>query len=282
MRIAFSLLRGICQMPAYAAFEKGFFRDEGLDATLNVEATATLVPGRLASGASQFAVMPWTRVAVSDDLVVVAGSGHEEAAIVVRDGLELGEVRRLAVPREGGIKDLTAMALLESLGWNGVEQWRQPSGDGAIIALLGRGVDAASMVEPYATMLAELGVGRVVRRTGDVWPGAPGCSLTTTRRFRQEAEDVVFAVVRAFARGADLVREQPDEAAELASRYVGIHPRFIRAGLRANQPRLEAIADARAREPVLALMRKLGYLQGTPSGYVDLGFLECLAVREPR
>src|SRR5207237_9407318 len=90
-RILMSLLRGICQMPAYVAKEKGFFFDEGLDVEIEIQPTAWMVPERLRSGAVQFAVIPWTRVAAAsargDELMLICGSGYEEAAVVVRSGL---------------------------------------------------------------------------------------------------------------------------------------------------------------------------------------------------
>lgn len=61
-----SLLRGVCQMPAYAAFEKGFIRDEGLEVRVDVQPTAWMVPEKLAAWDVHFAVIPWTRVAVSE------------------------------------------------------------------------------------------------------------------------------------------------------------------------------------------------------------------------
>jgi ABC-type nitrate/sulfonate/bicarbonate transport system substrate-binding protein len=274
--VRFSLLRGVCQTPAYAAHEMGFFADEGISATLAVEPTAWAVPSRLARGESEFAVIPWTRAAAGRDeqLIVVCGSGREEAAIVVRDGLDISEVRSVTVPRRGGMKDLTAMALIESLGWESVEIRRQPSGDGAIISLFGQGCDAASMVEPYATMMESLGVGSVVRRTGDVWPAAPGCSLTTTASIRDADPSLVDAVVRGFARGARFVHEQPSESALIASAYIGVHESFIEQALARNQPDVDAIRSKAAMERVISLMMRLGYLQQPPSRFVDLTFLD--------
>ncbi len=66
-KVSFSLLRGVCQIPAYVAHEKGFFQDEGLDVNLNIEPTAWMVPQKLVNGESQFAVIPWTRVAAAED-----------------------------------------------------------------------------------------------------------------------------------------------------------------------------------------------------------------------
>lgn len=273
-----SLLRGVCQTPAYVAREKGFFADEGLDVAVGVEPTASVVPDRLARGQIEFAVIPWTRAAAAAGgrvpLVVVCGSGHEEAAVVVRAGLDPSEVRRVTVPLRGGMKDLTAMALIENLGWEGVEVHRQPSGDGAIISLFGEGCDAASMVEPYATMMEALGVGAVVRRTGDVWPGAPGCCLTTTARLRDAAPDVVGAVVRAFVRGARFVRDEPGATAQIAARYIGVNERFIEDALARNQPDVDAIRNETAIDEVVTLMLRLGYVESVAPAFADLSFLD--------
>jgi NitT/TauT family transport system substrate-binding protein len=277
LRIA--LLRGICQTPAYVAHEAGFFEDEGIEVEVEVAATATMVPAKLAAGECQFAVMPWTRVAADRErtLVLVCGSGLEEAAIVVRAGLGEDLVRRVVIPLRGGIKDLTAMGLIRSLGWRDVEIARQPSGDGAIIAFFGNGADAASMVEPYATMMETMGVGRVLRRTGDLWPGAPGCSLTTTVDFKERDPGGVAAVVRGYVRGAASVRDDPDAAAEVASRYIGIDPGFIRRALERNRPDVHALRNHAAVSDILALMAELGYVEAEPSDFMDLSFLDAVA-----
>jgi len=278
-KVKISLLRGICQMPAYAAYEKGFLRAEGLEAELEIAATAWLVPHKLTSGECQFAVMPWTRVVSEENhrLVLLAGSGCEEAAIVMRKGITLAEVKRVVIPQRGGIKDLTAMGLIKSLGWTDIELMRQPSGDGAIIAFFGQGADAASMVEPYATMMESLGVGNVIRRTGDLWKGAPGCSLTTTFKFKNQAPEVVQGMVRAFARGVAFVSQNPEEASEIASRYIGVSSQFIREALRKNQPDVDALRNNKAIEGILRLMQELGYINQVPSNYMDLTFLDKIA-----
>lgn len=276
--VQLSLLRGVCQIPAYVAERQGFFRDEGLEVSISIQPTAWLIPQQLASGAAHFALLPWTRSAASqftpDPLVVLAGSGYEEAAIVVRNGVEIDQVRRIAVPREGGMKDLTAQGLLESLGWSGIEQIRQPSGDGAILAFMGQGADAASMIEPYATMLEELGVGRVVRRTGDVWGGAPGCCFTTSRRLLDQQPALAEKAVRAFARGAAFVKENPAAAAEAAFPYIGVRADIIRKALDANQPNLDGIRNLEAMDRALHLMQQLGYVPSIPSGFVDTTLLD--------
>jgi NitT/TauT family transport system substrate-binding protein len=276
--VRFAVLRGVCQTPAYVASEKGFFQAEGLNVTLDVVPTAWLIPHQLATGEREFSIMPWTRVAAAQaedvPLILVAGSGIEEAAMVIRKGITPADVRKVAVPKEGGIKDLTAMALIESLGWQDAELIRQPSGDGAIISFFGQGSDAASMVEPYATMMEELNVGSVLRRTGDVWKDAPGCSLATTVRLTEEDPELVQAVVNAHVQAVNFVQENPAEAAEIASHYIGINHHFIRNALRHNRPSADAIRNTEAMQNILALMQRLGYIKEIPTNYMNLTFLE--------
>jgi len=119
--------------------------------------------------------------------------------------------------------------------------------------LVGHGADAASMVEPFATALEEQAVGWVASRTGDVWPGAPGCSLTTTRRLLDERPDVVERVVSAFVEGADFVERHPAEAAAIAEPYIGVGRRLIEKALARNRPSVHALSNADSMEAILDL-----------------------------
>lgn len=277
-KVVFALLRGVCQLPAYVAHAKGFLNDVDIDAELSIAPTAWTVPQRLVDGEVHFAVIPWTRVAADTSkdnrLILISGSGIEEAAMVVRNGVEIEQVNGIAVPNEGGIKDLTAMALVQRLGWQDVDIVRMPSGDGAILSFVGEGSDAASMVEPYATMLEHLGLGHIIQRTGDVWPGAPGCSLTTTSNIIAQNPDLVQRMVSAYMRGAQFAETNRDEAAEIAAKYIGISAKIIRKALDANRPNPDAIRNQAAMDQVIGLMIERGYIDGPPTGFKDLSFLD--------
>jgi ABC-type nitrate/sulfonate/bicarbonate transport system substrate-binding protein len=277
-KVDIALLRGICQLPAYVAYEKDYLRDVEIDARLSIAPTAWMVPERMLSGEVQFSVIPWTRVAADTStgnrLTLICGSGIEEAAMVVRHGKEIDEVRSVAVPQEGGIKDLPAVALIERLGWSEAHLVRTPSGDGAILSFVGEGADAASMVEPYAAMLEHLGLGRVIQRTGDVWPGAPGCSLTTTSDIIRESPALVERMVGAYLRAARFVDNEPGESAEIASRFIGVSAAIIGKALAVNRPDPRAILNQDAMDRIIELMIKRGYLQVPPKAYKDLSYLE--------
>lgn len=279
-KIRLSLLRGVCQLPAYVAHARGFFHDEGIGSTVSISPTAWMIPEQLAGGAVDFAVIPWTRVAASEKgeapLKVLCGSGYEEAAIVVRTGIAVEDVRSVAIPREGGMKDLTALGLLEGLGWSEdrVELRRFPSGDGAIICFVGLGADAASMVEPYAAMMEELGIGRVVSRTGDIWRGVPGCSLAASAKLINEEPELVQKVVNAYTKAAARVNEAPEEAAGIGAPFIGVHEKILSRALRSNRPDIAGIRQTGAMAKVLSLMKDLGYVESIPTDFADLRFLD--------
>jgi NitT/TauT family transport system substrate-binding protein len=277
-KIVFALLRGVCQLPAYVAHAKGYLRDVGIEAQLSIAPTAWTVPERLLNGQVQFAVIPWTRVAADNSqgnrLTLISGSGIEEAAMVVREGITVAQVNDVAVPTEGGIKDLTAMALIQKLHWQSANILRMPSGDGAILSFVGEGADAASMVEPYSTMLEHLGLGRVIQRTGDVWPGAPGCSLTTTSDIIANDPDLVERMVKAHVRSAAFVEASPDESAKIAARYIGVSSQIIRKALNVNRPNPNAIRNQAAMDQIISLMIERGYIKCAPTRYKDLSFMD--------
>jgi NitT/TauT family transport system substrate-binding protein len=174
------------------------------------------------------------------------------------------------------MKDLTAMGLLENLGWDGpeVKQRRFPSGDGAVICFFGQGADAASMIEPYAAMMEELGVGLVVKRTGDIWPGAPGCSLAASAALIERNPELVQRVVNAYVAAADFVNENPDEAAEIGAPIIGVSPAIVRRALQSNRPNVNAVRNKESMEQVLRLMLELDYVRELPGNFMNLTFLD--------
>jgi ABC-type nitrate/sulfonate/bicarbonate transport system substrate-binding protein len=114
----------------------------------------------------------------------------------------------------------------------------------------------------------------VLQRTGDVWPGAPGCSLTTTSDLIAKDGDLVQRMVDAYLRGAEFVEGSPDESAEIAEKYIGVNSRIIRKALDVNRPNPNAIRNEAAMEQVIGLMIKRGYIDRPPTRYKDLRFLD--------
>ncbi|WGI17745.1 ABC transporter substrate-binding protein [Methanonatronarchaeum sp. AMET-Sl] len=285
MKLNIGLIRGVCQLPGYVAIEKGFFEDVGLDVSYRVDPTAWLLPGQLSSGDLDFAIMPWTRTVksrtVGQDLTVVAGSGYEETAVVVRadsdiEGLEDLKGKKISLPAEGGMKDLTTQAFFDDLGINSdnTDIYRMPSGDAAVISFLSGEVDASTNVEPYCTLAVEMGVGRIIARGEDVLPRSPGCSITTSESLIDEDRGLVRDVLKALIRAEQFVKENPVEASEMSRKYIGIAPEITREALRYNQPRLDIRGSVDSMDRIIGMMTELGYIDQAPEKFYDFSVYE--------
>ena len=110
--------------------------------------------------------------------------------------------------------------------------------------------------------------------TGDVWPGAPGCSLSATADLIARDPELVQRVVNAYVCAETFVHEAPDETAEIAAPYIGLHAETIRRALAVNRPDVDAIRSGEAMGKVLSLMQRLGYVDEIPHGFADLRFLD--------
>lgn len=285
LKINIGLIRGICQMPAYIAYEKGFFREQGLDVSYSIDPAAWLLPAKLISGEIAFGILPWTRTVSARDngnnLVVIAGSGYEEPTTVVRrdSGINsLSELKgkRISLPAAGGMKDLASQTLFKEydITPENTEIIRLPSGDAAMLALLSGRVDATTNVEPYATMAVELGIGKIIARGKDVLPKTPGCSITTTDEFLQDRPDVALNFLKAILKAEAFCNEEPEEAAKISSKYIGIPARIIREALKYNRPHIDITGSMDAMMRIVGLMKELGYIKAIPQDFCNFELLE--------
>jgi hypothetical protein len=81
-------------------------------------------------------------------------------------------------------------------------------------------------------------------------------------------------VVEGFVRGLELVEREPDEAARIGSRYIGVEARLVRKALDRNAPDPDTLRNREAIGALLSQMIEAGYLDRVPSGGTDLSFLD--------
>ena len=272
-------------MPGYVAYEKGFFKGHGLDVSCSVDPTAWVLADKLIVGDISFGIVPWTRVVSARDrgnnLVVIAGSGYEETATVVRIDSNINSLselkgKRISLPVAGGMKDLTSQALFKKydITPENTEILRLPSGDAAMLALLSGRVDATTNVEPYATMAVDLGIGKIISRGKDILPKVPGCSITTTDDFLQDHPDVVLRFITAILKAEEFCHNEPKEAAKISSKYIGISAGIVREALRYNQPHIDITGSIDVMVRIVKLMKELGYIQKTSQEFYNFELLK--------
>jgi NitT/TauT family transport system substrate-binding protein len=212
---------------------------------------------------------------------MIAGAGIEEAALVICPDLDITEIaqlkgRRIALPAKGGMKDLTFKGLLKAhnVKREDVYAIHHPSGDAALLSFISKNADAVVTVEPFATLLVELGFGKVLARTKDIWPGVPGCSPTTTDNYVAERREVVVRVIRAFLKAEEFCYNYRAEAAQLSADYIGISPQIIEKALNYNYPRIDVSDKVGSMLEVANLMIELGYVETISKDFYNFELLK--------
>jgi NitT/TauT family transport system substrate-binding protein len=230
-------------LPFFAAIEKGYFRDAGLDVeaikfagaqqvmeamlagrsdgSSNGTGSANLAIGEIASPGlfKIFASNPSNAKYVLDEFLVQTASPYKSIA----------ELKGKRVGSGPGIQNVTlAKTVLERAGATGATVIELPIA--THVASLSAGqIDAVYTLEPTGTVGRLAGSTRVLEAgviahyiLGD--PNAPwfGGSATLTSEFIKANPQAAKRFIDAYARGIDLVKNHPDEARQYLKGYTAI------------------------------------------------------------
>lgn len=89
-------------------------------------------------------------------------------------------------------------------------------------ALLSGAVDAASIMEPILTVVQQRDpTAEVLARGGEMLPNQPGAVLAVRQEVIEENRDAVQALVELHLRATDLIKEDPQRAAEHVQEFIG-------------------------------------------------------------
>jgi NitT/TauT family transport system substrate-binding protein/putative hydroxymethylpyrimidine transport system substrate-binding protein len=207
----------------YAALKEGFYRDAGVDLTVQQPSASTDAPKLLEAGRAQFAILDIHDLAIARergfDLVGVMPIVQRPLAAVIAG--DRGAVRR---PRdlEGRTVGVTGLpsddAVLDSVvaadGGDPSQVHRVTIGFNAVAALAAGRVDAATAFwNAEGVTLQRQGVPTRTFRVDDYGaPRYPELVLVTTTKTLDDDPSLVYAVVDATARGYSLATGDPQRA----------------------------------------------------------------------
>ena len=102
----------------------------------------------------------------------------------------------------------------DNLAWEDF-RWVNLKLEDMISALKGNAIEAFTVWEPTSSIAEAQGIGRVIRTYGDI--SLVPVSIHTTRKFARENRDLVVRFLAAHLAKAELIKNDPEKAAEIAA-----------------------------------------------------------------
>jgi sulfonate transport system substrate-binding protein len=223
-------------VPTFVGVEKGIFLKHGIDLKLKLLATGQEMTKAVQAGEAHFLGAAYSNFPLglergfkAKGIVGLMGDRtrkytDEPIAIVTRKGTGITRVQDLAGKKvgtvTGGVGHEYLGVVLKEAGIPAerVAVLNVPPGN-SVSALAGGQVDAISMWEPYGTlMLEKVPDGVLLQRDG----GFIGyfIDMGTLVDVIEKQPDMVYRYVVALAEASQYTRQQPGEAAEIATRWV--------------------------------------------------------------
>ncbi len=223
--------------PFYIALEKGYFKDEGLDATIRSVMSGHIGLEAVLSGEADITVSgesPIARAIIEGRPVAVIANvcNIEEAILIIaRRDKGISEAKDLRGKRIGVVATTTAHFFLDTfLAVSHVDskdvQIVGVEADQLVDALLKGEVDAVSTWAPHTFALREkLGDEAVVFDDSDIYTMT--WVITTTQDFSNKHPERVKKFLRAVARANKFISERPSEAQAVTSTHIGVNSPFL-------------------------------------------------------
>jgi NitT/TauT family transport system substrate-binding protein len=219
-----------CEPSIYVAYEKGFFKEEGLDVELIKSDWDNMRDG-LALGrydATHHLVM-YLMMPVENGLDVKMTAGIHTGCLSLQAGAKTdlkkvedlkGSKRKIGISHMGAPPFLFASRVLAAKGLNPSSdvEWVVVPSDAMELALDQGRVDAVANAEPIGTILLNHGKVRKLATQAEDEPYKSEycCAVAINGKFAREKPKAAAAVTRALLRGARWVNENKVAAAKLA------------------------------------------------------------------
>jgi NitT/TauT family transport system substrate-binding protein len=243
VRMAY-LQSDIHHLPLWVALEKGYFKDDGVDVTIaGIFRAGPEIMSAFSAGSLDVAyvgIAP-TITAVANKtarVCVLAQVNTDGSAIVVAKTSPIQSIldlrgKTVAVPGVSTVQDFLLRKVLANseLAINQVNiiTLKPPE---MIGALRTGQIDAFIAWEPFPSKAVTSGVGGVLVASKQIWPDHPCCVLVTDDNFIKNHQGQIKAILRAHIKAIEFIKNNPEEAVNIAGKYTGMDKQTIRLALK--------------------------------------------------
>ncbi|MCC6691332.1 MAG: ABC transporter substrate-binding protein [Bacteroidia bacterium] len=234
--IKMSYIPASCDLVNFVAQEKGFYTEEGLNVELTKfdtsnQASDALIAGRIdASGCFAYPVAFSVEASQPDTFKsirsIVASPDHPFLWLVAKTGDDsIKSFKDLAGKKVGRFPGSTTEAqlkyILKKVGVDPNSVTMQPIAQAQQINVLISGsVDALFVLEPTPTVAEVQGVGRKVENAETYFPNPRYNALyAVLKSYYRNNKDIVKRIEKAQDRAVDYIRQNPDEARKVLTKY---------------------------------------------------------------
>lgn len=221
-----ALSGAVCGAPAYVAYEKGFFKEEGLDVEL---VSGTLDENKTGLATGEFVVtngdFQWfPSIQQGMNLKVIGGLHKGCIKIVLPPNSPIKTAadlkgKNIGVDEIGGTPMSVATIVLANAGINPQTEvtWKAYPLDQLNEAVSKGEVDAFAAWDPFGTLAVENNGYTVLTdiSTDPLFKGKSCCFLYASENQIKENPDKVKAIARAYQKADAWIKEHPEETAQL-------------------------------------------------------------------
>jgi NitT/TauT family transport system substrate-binding protein len=219
-------------LPVFAAFEKGFFEEEGL--LVNVggifragpEEMSAFAAGELDVGYVGLAPAATAALNGVADITILAQVNIEGSAIVCRsDTASIAQLRgkTIAIPGHATMQDCLMRKGMRSVGLTPdmlrLMVLKPPE---MLQTLTAGNIDCFIAWEPYPAQAVTTGRGSVVARSSELWQAHPCCVLIAQSSFAKDRQEDAAAMIRVHRKACRFIEDNPAEALAIAVKYTGM------------------------------------------------------------
>ena len=221
--------RVIFAIPFWVAEQKGYFKDEGIEATLEVVGTGKEITARLKSGASQFSIVGPDASIIDayngGSMRIVAGIVRKPPLFLIAKpsiktfaDLKTANIGALSLT-EGSSKLLVKMARAEGLTREDLKITAVGGAPARHILLKDGKIDAGMQPMPLNNEAEALGFNNL-GWAGKYEPDWQFTTVNTDGDWARRNPQLVTGFVRALLRGQQFIFANPDEAARIAAQVL--------------------------------------------------------------